>query len=216
MLEKMDEFFAARVAGYDEHMLSEIEGSKEFYPYTASLLPGHEGARVLDLGCGTGIELEYYFAANSGAIVTGIDLSAEMLEGLRKKFPEKNIHLINASYFEVPLGEDCFDAAVSVESLHHFTEEQKLNLYRKLVLALKKDGIFVLTDYFAESDEAEKEYFQILKELKERQGITDDAFYHYDTPLTVTHEIDILQNAGFKDVRIMRNWEATYTVLARR
>ena len=58
MLEKMDEFFAARVAGYDEHMLSEIEGSKEFYPYTASLLPGHEGARVLDLGCGTGIELK--------------------------------------------------------------------------------------------------------------------------------------------------------------
>ena len=212
----MDEFFAARVAGYDEHMLSEIEGSKEFYPYTASLLPGHEGARVLDLGCGTGIELEYYFAANSGAIVTGIDLSAEMLEGLRKKYPEKNIHLINASYFEVPLGEDCFDAAVSVESLHHFTAEQKLDLYRKLVLALKKDGIFVLTDYFAESDEAEKEYFQILKELKERQGITDDAFYHYDTPLTVTHEIDVLQNAGFKDVRIMRNWEATYTVQARR
>ena len=216
MLEKMDEFFAARVAGYDEHMLSEIEGSKEFYPYTASLLPGHEGARVLDLGCGTGIELEYYYAANSGAIVTGIDLSAEMLKGLRKKFPEKNIHLINASYFEIPLGEDCFDAAVSVESLHHFTAKQKLNLYKKLVLALKKDGIFVLTDYFAETEELEKEYFQILKELKERQGITDDAFYHYDTPLTVTHEIDILQNAGFKDVRIMRNWEATYTVLARR
>ena len=216
MLEKMDDFYAARVREYDEHMFSEIEGSNEFYPYTASLLPGYEGARVLDLGCGTGIELEYYFAANSGAIVTGIDLSAEMLEGLRKKFPEKNINLINASYFEVPLGEDCFDAAVSVESLHHFTAEQKLNLYKKLVLALKKDGIFVLTDYFAESDEAEKEYFQILKELKERQGITDDAFYHYDTPLTVTHEIDILQNAGFQDVRIMRNWEATYTVLARR
>ena len=80
---------------------------------------------------------------------------------------------------------------------------------------LKKDGIFVLTDYFAESEEAEKEYFQILQVLKEKQGITDDTFYHYDTPLTVTHEIDILQNAGFKDVRIMRNWETTYTVLAR-
>ena len=103
-----------------------------------------------------------------------------------------------------------------MESLHHFTAKQKLNLYKKLVLALKKDGVFVLTDYFAESEESEKEYFQILKELKEQQGITDDAFYHYDTPLTVTHEIDVLQNAGFKDVRIMRNWEATYTVLARR
>ena len=34
------------------------------------------------------------------------------------------------------------------------------------------------------------------------------------TPLTVSHEIGILQNAGFKDVRIMRSWGATYTVLA--
>ena len=61
MLEKMGEFFDNRIDGYEEHQLTCIEGAKEFYPFTASLLPsGH----LLDLGCGTGLELEYYFKDN--------------------------------------------------------------------------------------------------------------------------------------------------------
>ena len=216
MLEKMDAFFAARLEGYDEHMLSEIVGSTEFYPYTASLLPLGEGASVLDLGCGTGLELEYFFSLNPAARVTGIDLSRDMLNALRLKFPKQNLDLIHASYFDVPFGTKCFDAAVSVESLHHFTAEQKLGLYRILLAALKDDGKFVLTDYFAESEALEKEYFQNLAELKKEQGLTDDAFYHYDTPLTVEHETEILHAAGFGKVRVMENWEATYTLVAER
>ena len=54
MLEKMDEFFDSRLNGYEEHMLSAIEGAEEFYPFTAEQLPIEDGARVLDLGCGTG------------------------------------------------------------------------------------------------------------------------------------------------------------------
>ena len=65
-LEKMDDFFAARIDGYDEHMKRDIEGASGFYAYTASLLPSAEGSRVLDLGCGTGLELEEYFALNPG------------------------------------------------------------------------------------------------------------------------------------------------------
>ena len=44
------------------------------------------GAKVLDLGCGTGLELEYYFRLNSTAMVTGIDLAAGMLQKLKEKF----------------------------------------------------------------------------------------------------------------------------------
>lgn len=216
MLEKMDAFFATRLEDYDEHMLSEIVGSTEFYPYTASLLPLGEDASVLDLGCGTGLELEYFFSLNPAARVTGIDLSRDMLNALCLKFPKQNLDLIHASYFDVPLGTKCFDAAVSVESLHHFTAEQKLGLYQKLLAALKDDGKFVLTDYFAESEALEKEYFQNLAELKKEQGLTDDAFYHYDTPLTVEHETEILHAAGFGKVRVMENWEATYTLVAER
>ena len=216
-LEKMDDFFAARIDGYDAHMKRDIEGASGFYAYTASLLPSAEGSRVLDLGCGTGLELEEYFALNPGAAVTGIDLSEAMLDALKAKFPGKNLTLVRASYFDVPLGTGLYDAAVSVESLHHFPAGMKASLYEKLHLALAEKGIFVLTDYFAESEEMEKEYFQNLAELKKEQGLSDDVFYHYDTPLTVGHEIDILCKAGFRDVRIMKQWgESTYTVLAQK
>lgn len=77
------------------------------------------------------------------------------------------------------------------------------------------NGYFVLTDYFAESEEAERFYFSELERLKREQGLKPDAFYHYDTPLTVEHEMKVLGKAGFSEVHIMQNWGATYTILAR-
>ena len=214
-LERMDDFFAARVNGYDEHMRMTIKGASDFYAYTASLLPMESGAKVLDLGCGTGLELEEYFNLNPDANVTGIDLSEAMLKSLKEKFPNKSINLVLGSYFDVPFGENKYDAAVSVESLHHFPAEQKETLYRKLFAALKENGRFVLTDYFAESEELEKEYFRNLKQLKEEQGLSGNEFYHYDTPLTVDHEMQVLRRAGFSDVQILKEWGTTFTLLAK-
>ena len=213
-LEQMNDFFAARVDGYDEHMRATIEGADDFYAYTASLLPADTGARVLDLGCGTGLELEEYFRINPDAAVTGIDLSDAMLSALKNKFPDRRLNLIRGSYFDVPFGENAYDAAVSVESLHHFTAEQKESLYIRLHAALNKNGCFVLTDYFAESEEQEKELFRNLKQLKQEQGLPEDEFFHYDTPLTVEHESEALRKSGFSEIRIMKNWGHTFTLLA--
>ena len=215
-LEQMNDFFAARVEGYDEHMRTTIEGADDFYAYTASLLPAEKDACVLDLGCGTGLELEEYFRLNPDAAVTGIDLSDAMLNALKAKFPDRKLSLVQGSYFDVPFGENTYDAAVSVESLHHFTAEKKEGLYARLHAALKKNGFFVLTDYFAESDEQETELFRNLKQLKQEQGLPEDVFFHYDTPLTVEHETQVLERAGFSEVRAMKNWGHTFTLIARR
>ena len=215
-LEQMNDFFAARVDGYDEHMRTTIEGASDFYAYTASLLPMEKNARVLDLGCGTGLELEEYFRLNPDAVVTGIDLSDAMLNALKAKFPDRKLSLVQGSYFDVPFGEDTCDAAVSVESLHHFTAEQKESLYTKLHAALKENGCFVLTDYFAESEAREKELFRHLTRLKLEQGLPEHVCFHYDTPLTVEHETQVLEKAGFSEIRIMKNWGHTFTILAKR
>ncbi len=214
MLEKMDEFFENRLEGYDEHMLTNIESAREFYPFTAECLPRLEGCSILDLGCGTGLELREYFALNPTARVTGIDLSRKMLDALEKKFPNGDVTLICGSYFDVPLGEGLYDAAVSVESLHHFTKAEKIPLYRKLKTALKYGGYFILTDYFALSDGEEATHRQNLARLKKEQGITDGEFYHYDTPLTVAHETEALLEAGFSSVEVLSHWGATYTLKA--
>ena len=214
MLEKMDAFFEARLEGYDAHMLTDIEGAAEFYPFTAACLPQTAAARVLDLGCGTGLELEFLFRTNPTARITGVDLSAGMLEALREKFPGKDLTLIQGSYFDVPLGKGCFDAAVSVESLHHFTQAEKAGLYRRLHDALCSGGYFILTDYFAHEDAFEDFCRAELHRLKAEQGIADNEFYHYDTPLTVAHETQALLAAEFSRVTVLKNWGATYTLKA--
>ena len=78
MLEKMSDFFESRLDGYDEHMLTNIESANEFYPFTAKQLPATGNCRVLDLGCGTGLELEAYYEWNPSVKVTGIDLSRDV------------------------------------------------------------------------------------------------------------------------------------------
>ena len=213
MLEKMGAFFEARLDGYDEHMRTNIASAREFYPFTARQLPQEPGARILDLGCGTGLELEEYFARNPQAKVVGIDLAAGMLRALEEKFPGKDIKLICGSYFDVAFGAG-FDGAVSVESLHHFTREEKIPLYRRLRKALKPGGCFILTDYFALSDREERAHRAELIRLKAEQGITDEEFYHYDTPLTVAHETEALLAAGFSCVEVLGQWGPTFTLKA--
>ena len=93
MLEKMGAFFEARLEGYEEHQLTSIDSAREFYPFTASCLPQSAEACVLDLGCGTGLELGYYFETVPTARITGIDLAPGMLERLRSKFPDKALTL---------------------------------------------------------------------------------------------------------------------------
>lgn len=214
MLERMDDFFTARVDGYDEHMRENVEEDSEFYKFTAAQLPQNGNEHVLDLGCGTGLELEAYFEVNPTAKVTGIDLTEAMLKALKEKFKDKDITTVCGSYFEVPFGEEVYDAAVSVESLHHFSKEEKIPLYTKLCKALKPGGRFILTDYFADLDEQEDYFRRELLRIRKEENLPDDVFYHYDTPMTVAHEIEHLLAAGFSSAEEIGSWGTTHTIKA--
>ena len=52
-LEKMADFFAARVSMYDEHMLEDVGGCKEGYVLMSDFVPENT-TKLLDLGCGSG------------------------------------------------------------------------------------------------------------------------------------------------------------------
>ncbi|MBP5520585.1 MAG: methyltransferase domain-containing protein [Treponema sp.] len=212
MLEKMGDFFNARLEGYEEHQLNTIESAKELYSFTAGCLPKQAESCILDLGCGTGLELQEYFNLNPTGKITGIDLAEQMLKFLESKFQGKNINLINGSYFEVPFGTNQFDAVVSVESLHHFTKQEKIPLYKKIKAALKPAGYFILTDYFAKSEDDENSFRQELIRLRKEQNLLEGEFYHFDTPLTVEHEKEALLAAGFSSVQILNKWGVTHTI----
>ncbi len=97
---------------------------KDCYKWMAQMIP-ERTQTLLDIGCGTGLELDEIFRLRPDLAVTGIDLEQAMLDRLRKKHGRRNLRCIRGDYFQVPFGEACFDTAVSFETLHHFKPEDK-------------------------------------------------------------------------------------------
>jgi len=207
--EEMAGFFAARLEGYEEvHLGNWGEEYQAIADYFDSGL-----TNLLDIGCGTGLELNAMFRRFPELRVTGIDLSSDMLGRLRENFPGKDITLVNADYFQHPFGRAAFDAALSFETLHHFPFEKKLGLYEKLWQALRPGGYYVECDYVACCPEEEALCQAHMESKRQESGIPDSQFIHIDTPLTLEHQLELLQKAGFADVCVL--YENGGTVILR-
>lgn len=207
-MEKMDCFFTARVDGYDEHMLTNVIGCKEGYIEMSKLIPQFCRS-LLDLGCGTGLELDEIFKEVPDINVTGIDLTQAMLDRLRKKHPDKSLQLICGSYFDVPFGNAKYECAISFQTMHHFSHDAKIALYKKINNALTQGGVYIECDYMVESQEEEDFYYAENARLRKELGISDNEFYHYDTPCTINNQISMLKNAGFITVEKVFRMENT-------
>ncbi|MBD5137986.1 MAG: class I SAM-dependent methyltransferase [Ruminococcus sp.] len=214
-MEKMDEFFAARVDGYDEHMLNEVEGCREAYSKMAELVP-ETTENLLDLGCGTGLELEGIFKRFPEISVTGIDLAKAMLDKLSEKYSDKNITLINGDYFSTDLGREHFDTAISFQTMHHFSHEMKIGLYKKILDSLKSGGVYIECDYMVETQEEENHWYAENARIRKELNIPENEFYHYDTPCTVENQIKMLLAAGFVSAEKVYRVENTTIIIARK
>lgn len=205
-LESMDAFFNERADGYEEHMIKNVDGADKYYAILAGLLPADRHIDLLDLGCGTGLEIDEIFLVNPDISVTGIDLSEAMMKILWKKYADKKIikSLIKSDYFELEFGCSNYDAVVSVMSLHHFRSKKKISLYKKIFNCLRNGGIYIEADYMAPTQEYEDYYFAENNRIRVTQGITE-GFYHYDTPCTVSNQIGMLESAGFQIIDNMWN-----------
>lgn len=207
-LEEMGAFFSARIGGYEEHMAVWAEAYRRF----ARALP--DGARkILDLGCGTGLELDEIYRLYPDVRVTGVDLCADMLEELRKKHEGKGLRTVCADYFQFDMEGD-WDAVLSFESLHHFLPEKKEQLYRRISGALRPGAVFLLGDYIACCEEEEELLRRVYLEKRARFQIPEDRFVHFDIPLTLEHETELLYRAGFCKVSVLDSIEGATIVLA--
>jgi tRNA (cmo5U34)-methyltransferase len=213
-LEEMGAFFNSRVDSYESHMLRE---GNESYMSVAKLIPQTRGLRLLDLGCGTGLELDEIFKVNPTVQVTGIDLAEKMLEKLSQKHAARKsqLDLILADYFKYDFGKNVYDVALSFETLHHFTAEEKTGLYKRIYAGLKPFGFYIEADYMAPTQEFEDSHRVENKRLRDEQGITE-GIYHYDIPYTAEKQAAMLKKAGFKSVERIGQYRNTVILAARK
>lgn len=106
------------------------------------------GSRVLDLCCGTGRHA--MALADAGYRVTGVDLSAELLQAARAADADKRIRWMESDMRRLPFTEltEKFDAVLNLfTSIGYFEEDSEhLKVLEQLRLALKPGGRFII-DY---------------------------------------------------------------------
>lgn len=207
---KMSDFFTARVEGYDEHMLTSVVGCNEGYAKLAELVPNNT-VKILNLGCGIGLELDEIFKRLPDVSVVGIDLTQAMLDKLTQKYPRKNINLICGSYFDVDFGNNIFDTVISFETMHHFSHAEKIRLYTKIRHALKPAGVYLECDYMVTEQATEDKLFAENTKLHREMNLPEDECYHFDTPCTVDTQISLFRKSGFSSAEMI--WRMANTTL---
>jgi tRNA (cmo5U34)-methyltransferase len=215
-LEEMGDFFNSRIDTYEEHMRSFVDWA-DVYVRIAQLIPVTPDLKLLDLGCGTGLELDEIFKVNPAVQVTGIDLAEKLLEKLAEKHADRKsqLNLILADYFEYDFGENIYYIALSVQTLHHFSYEAKIRLYKKIITSLKPSGFYIESDYVAPDQEFEDFHFAEAKRIRSEEGITE-GHYHYDTPCTVENQVGLLKRAGFSAVEMVSCSDNSATLVSRK
>ena len=214
--EEMAAFFDARAAGYDEYLRDQIfpdEMFAQFYgTMSAPIGETDEPLRILDLGCGTGLELEALFQRVPQARVTGVDLAEKMLELLRTRYRAylSQITLVKDSYLTMPLGSQVYDHVLSGLSMHHVLRDTKRELYKKIHAALKPGGIYVEGDSVIPL-EMEGEFIAEYHECAATVPPAPDGTYHLDVPFSLETQKSLLLEAGFRDFELI--WQKDPTMV---
>jgi tRNA (cmo5U34)-methyltransferase len=196
--EDMAQFFNTRAASYEQHMQESVEDYPQFYRGIADALPElGQAPTILDLGIGTGLELDRLFERFPDASVTGIDVSVGMLDELARKDHAwvANLHLIADSFMDVDLGCSVYSAVISSMVLHHWTPQVKLHLYRRICRALAPHGTFVNGDFLVSADESARRLAAFAD-----TGLDERHQKHIDLPLSLDQELRLLAEAGFVSV----------------
>ena len=105
----------------------------------ADLLP--KGARVLDLGCGTGEPIAAWLI-QQGFRVTGTDFSAQMLALAQKRWPEGDWRLADMRALDL---EGQFDGILGWNSFFHLTPQEQRACLPRLAHSLRPNGALMLT-----------------------------------------------------------------------
>ncbi len=156
----------------------------------AGLAPG---VKAVEIGCGTGLFTE--LLAGSGAMITAVDISEELLTRARQRdLPADRVRFVHGRFEDAKLAGG-FDAAIGSSVLHHLELADALAAIRRL---LKPGG----TLSFAEPNMLNPQVF-----LERHPPFFMQRYYAYTSPDETAFVrwrfAAQLKRAGFCEVRIM-------------
>lgn len=98
------------------------------------------GARVLDVGCGSGVKAKYLMG--HGLKVTGIDISENLLEIARREAPEGEYRLFSMT--DLDTMPETFDGVFAQASLLHIPKKDAGDVVKKMANRLVPGGLLYI------------------------------------------------------------------------
>jgi ubiquinone/menaquinone biosynthesis C-methylase UbiE len=132
--------FFDRHAAADDYDVFTAEASARLVDAFVRLSALPRGARVIDLGCGSGAFT--HLLARAGYDCVGLDISAKLLELGRRKYPD--LSFLAGDIERLPFAEGSFDGVMLSGVVHHFPDPARCAA--EVARILRPQGRFVAFD----------------------------------------------------------------------
>jgi demethylmenaquinone methyltransferase/2-methoxy-6-polyprenyl-1,4-benzoquinol methylase len=146
----------------------------------ARLIP-NEDLRILDVCFGTGNNTLLVAKNNDKNTITGLDLSADMLEVANRKIRKQglsNIETIRMDAADMDLDDESFDVATSAFGLHEMEYPVMKSIIKEMHRVLRKGGKLYLVDYRIQDTAVKRLFFRVYLLLSSPPHVKD--FLKYD------------------------------------
>jgi len=160
---------------YDENAVTFFENTKDadmkrIYELFLKYLP--PGAKILDLGCGSGRDTKYFL--QEGYDVIAVDGSIEMVKLSTEFTGKQTLHL---TFDEINFNEE-FDGIWACASLLHVPRSKIDFVLKKIHLALKKGGVFYSSYKYGNKEEIrDGRFFNNYDELSFNQLLKNHPYF---------------------------------------
>lgn len=120
---------------------SELEN--KFIAQKLTFISQTKTVKILDLGCGTGLGYQLCSQSNPEIDYTGIDISIEMLEVLKKKYPNVQTYQTAMSNLQT-FNTQTFDGVISVFTAFSYSDNIPKTI-SEIARVLKADGKIIIS-----------------------------------------------------------------------
>lgn len=158
---------------------------------TVKHISKYEGAKVLDIGSGTGNLTN--IASKAGYNVVGIEPNSKMRDIAMAKYPSEKF--ISGTFLSLPIDDNSVDAIINSYAFHHLTDEEKGTAIKLFKTKLKNDGVVIITDTMYASKNSKR---AILEDAYDNNY--ENLAHDLETEFYTTHEVltKLFEDEGFK------------------
>ncbi len=225
---KQFEFDESVASVFDDMLARSIPFYDEVRALIISLIlkDQDDGKNVLDLGSSTAkFLLDLYSAMDTKMHLCGIDNSKAMIEQAKTKIraykAEIELKYGDIITYDYPKNQDFIIANYTLQFIRPL---QRGDLVKKIYDSLSEEGTFIFSEKVIFKDKKlDRDMIDVYYDYKKARGYSDyeiskkrEALENVLIPYTISENIAMCQEAGFKTVETIFQWSNFVTLVARK